>query len=98
MGLQNRATYFGGKTVPKITKEWLRREIDWDYATDGIVGYEFGGTTNTNYPTNDIDEIVLDGVTNRITTAIGSNVINIVLGSEYARLDPVIGDSLQFRV
>lgn len=98
MGLQNRATYFGGKTVPKITKEWLRREIDWDYATDGTVGFEFGGTTNTNYPTNDIDEIVLDGVTNRITTAIGSNIINIVLGSEYARLNPVIGDSLQFRV
>ena len=100
MGIQNRVSYDGGKYAPQLAKEWLRRETDWDYATSptGLVGFEFGGTTNPNYPVNDIDEISLDGVTNRVSTAVGSNVVSIVLGSEYARLNASIGDYLQFRV
>lgn len=102
-GYQNRATY-EGKSVPAMAKEWLRRNIDWDYeraysgSTTAPVGQEFGGGTVSQYPYNDLDEITLDGVNSFVGTGAASNVISITLGSEYARFNPTLGDKIQFRV
>ena len=100
MGIQNRVSYDGGKSVPAMAKEWLSRNIDWDYATSptGLVGFEFGGGTVSQYPYNDLDEITLDGVNSFVGTGAASNVISITLGSEYARFNPTLGDKIQFRV
>ena len=101
-GYQNKAVY-EGKTLPRLAKEWIRREIDWDYersysgAVTAPVGQEYGGPSVTTYPTNDIDEITLDGVNTNISTSPQSNIINVTLGSEFARFNPSVGDKVQFR-
>lgn len=98
MGYENRGTY-QGKSVPKLTKEWLRREIDWDYEREGApVGEEYGGASLNVYPKNDIDEITFDGLTTTVSTSAASNVITFNLGSEYSRFNPAIGDRIQVRV
>ena len=98
MNYQNRVTY-GGKSVPKLAKEWLRRTIVWDYERDGVpVGEEYGGGSVNVYPVDDIDEITFDGINTKIGTGAASNVISFTLGAEYARFDPQIGDRIQIRV
>jgi plastocyanin len=97
-GYENRATY-EGKSVPKLAKEWIRREIDWDYErTQSAVGEEYGGGSVNVYPTNDIDEITLDGINTYIAVGAGTNEMSITLGSEFSRFDATVGDKMQFRI
>lgn len=97
-GYQNRTTY-EGKSVPKLVKEWIRRSIDWDYERpQAPVGEEYGGGSVNVYPTDDIDEITLDGVNTFINVQAGSNEVTIGLGSEFNRFNPVLGDKIQFRI
>ena len=97
-GYQNRTTH-EGKSVPKLAKEWLRRNIDWDYERTGgsTVGDEYGGGSVNTYPTDDIDEITFDGLNTYVSTGAQSNVITVTLGSEFARFNPVVGDKIQIR-
>lgn len=97
-GYQNRTTY-EGKSVPKLAKEWIRRNVDWDYERDqSPVGEEYGGGSVNVYPTNDIDEITLDGINTYVSVGAGTNEISITLGSEFSRFNPELGDRIQFRI
>ncbi len=103
MGYQNRATYEGGKALPQLAKEWLRRPLDWDYSRtwNGLnvspVSYEYGGASVQTYPNNSIDELTFDGLNTTITTGLASNVITFNLGSEFASFNPSVGEQIQIR-
>ena len=103
MGYQNRATYEGGKALPQLSKEWLRRPLDWDYSRTwnslnvSPVSYEYGGASVQTYPNNSIDELTFDGLNTTITTGLASNVITFNLGSEFAGFNPSVGEQVQIR-
>ena len=107
MGYLQNYTYENGKTLPQLCKEWIRRDLDWDYSrtwnngtsdvTVSPVGYESGGPSIQTYPSNTIDEITLDGLNTYVQTAASSNIITFYLGSEYARLNATVGDKIQLR-
>ena len=102
MTYQQGVTY-EGKPLPQLAKEWLRRPLDWDYsrtyngASASPVSYEFGGASVQTYPANTIDEIIFDGLNTTVSTGAASNVLTFNLGSEFARLNPVLGDQIQIR-
>jgi len=105
--LQSTAARYEGKPLPQLAKEWIRREVDWDYTRswfNGVstnvvspVAYEYGGGSVYTYPTNNMDEITLDGVNSYVQTSNASNIITFYLGSEYSRLNAKIGDIIQIR-
>ena len=105
--LQSPTVRYEGKPLPQLAKEWIRRELDWDYTRswfNGVstnvtspVSYEYGGGSVYTYPTNNMDEITLDGVNSYVQTSNASNIITFYLGSEYSRLNAKIGDVIQIR-
>ena len=105
--LQSPAARYEGKPLPQLSKDWIRREVDWDYTRswfNGVstnvvspVAYEYGGASVYTYPNNNMDEITLDGVNSYVQTSNASNIITFYLGSEYSRLNAEVGDILQIR-